>query len=161
MTKRFFAKLMLSVALLASPVRAGEAPIAHAPLDQASIEYRQHNMNALEAQFKAIAAIVAFDGPPANLMSHLQTALILARQVLPSFEKPAPGGSAQPEIWSSWEDYTHHMRQFEASIAMAIEAAKFGSVTDVVWYTDQISCRKCHDTYKQRTVRGREEYLGY
>ena len=159
--RAFFAKLMLGFAMGAAPPAAGEAPIVHAPLDQASIEYRQHNMNALEAQFKAIAAIVAFDGPPANLMSHLQTALILARQVLPSFEKNAPGGSAKPEIWTSWDDYASHMHQFEASIAMAIEAAKFGSVTDVVWYTDQISCRKCHDTYKQRTVRGREEYLGY
>ena len=127
MIRGVFAKLMLSIALLAEPVRAGEASIAHAPLDQASIEYRQHNMNALEAQFKAIAAIVAFDGPAENLMSHLQTALILARQVLPSFEKHAPGGSSQPEIWTSWDDYTLHMRQFEASVAMAIEAAKFGS----------------------------------
>lgn len=161
MNRSLIAKLLLSVALIAAPARAGEAPIAHAPLDQASIEYRQHNMNALEAQFKAIAAIVAFEGPADNLMSHLQTALILARQMQPSFEKHAPGGSSQPEIWTDWDGYAAHMRQFEASIAMAIEAAKFGSVTDVVWYTDQITCRKCHETYKQRTVRGREEYLGY
>jgi cytochrome c556 len=148
--------LAAALVLLAMPAQAGEPA-----LDQDAIAYRKHVMVTLEAQFKAIAHIVAFEGPPENLMSHLQTALITARQVLPSFEKPAPGGTSQPVIWDKWSDYTLHMRQFEAAIAMAIEAAKFGNVTDVVWYTDQISCRKCHDTYRQAPVRGGEEYLGY
>jgi len=148
--------LAVAFALLAMPARAGEPA-----LDQDAIAYRKHVMATLEAQFNAIAHIVAFEGPPENLASHLEAALITARQVLPSFEKPAPGGTSAPIIWDKWSDYTLHMRQFEAAIAMAIEAAKFGNVTDVVWYTDQISCRKCHDLYKQQGVRGGEEYLGY
>lgn len=148
--------LALSLALFAAPAEAGEPA-----LDQEAIAYRKHIMVTLEAQFMAIAAIVAFNGPPENLVSHLNAALISARMLLPSFEKEAPGGSSEPHLWNEWSTYEAHARQFEASLAMAVEAAKFGSVTDVVWYTDQISCRKCHDSYRQPPVRGGEEYLGY
>jgi len=154
--KAALAVLTISALLLAGPTHAnGLSP------DEAAIEYRQHVMSALEAQFNAIALIVAFNGPSENLMSHLQTALIAARQSLPSFEARVPGGSSKRVIWEQWKDYTAHMRQFEAAIAMAVEAAKFGTVTDVVWYTDQISCRKCHDIYRQPQISGGEDYRGY
>lgn len=134
-----------------------------APLDQEAIAYRKHIMIALEAQFKAIAGIVAFDGPPQNLKSHLETALILSRTVLPSFEKRAPGGTSRDIIWDQWDDFTAHMKEFEAATAMAVEAAKFGTVTDVVWYTDQISCKRCHDIYRTQRIRGGDEdlYIGH
>lgn len=157
MSARSMSSALLALLFLGATAHAGE-PV----LDQDAIAYRKHIMVTLEAQFEAIANIVAFEGPSENLMSHLQAALITARTVLPSFEKRAPGGSSQPIIWDQWEDYTMHMRQFEAAIAMAVEAAKFHDVTGVVWYTDQISCRKCHEKYQQTRVRGREdEYLGY
>ncbi len=141
----------------------GSATAAEAPLDQEAIAYRKHIMVALEAQFKAIAGIVAFGGPPANLKSHLETALTMSRTVLPSFEKRAPGGTSRTVIWDQWDDYTMHMREFEAAVAMAVEAAKFGTVTDVVWYTDQISCKRCHDIYRQQRIRGGDEdlYIGH
>jgi cytochrome c556 len=140
---------------------AQSAPASEPALDQDAIAYRKHIMVSLEAQFEAIASIVAFDGPPENLASHLQTALMISRMVLPSFEKHAPGGSSQDHLWDNWSDYQAHMREFEAAVAMAVEAAKFGTVTDVVWYTDQVSCRKCHELYRQAPVRGREDYFGY
>ncbi len=62
--------LIASFALFIAPVQAMEPP-----LDQEAIEYRNHIMDALEAQFKAIAAIVAFDGPAENLKSHLENAM--------------------------------------------------------------------------------------
>jgi cytochrome c556 len=155
-------KLKAALAALAIGLLcAAPAPAGEPALDQDAIAYRKHIMVTLEAQFNAIASIVAFDGPAENLASHLQTALMTARMVLPSFEKRAPGGSSQPHLWDNWNDYVAHMRQFEAAVAMAVEAAKFGTVTEVVWYTDQISCRKCHELYRQTPVRGREEYLGY
>lgn len=150
-----FCSFLAGFVLLAAP-----APAEEIPLDQEAIEYRKHIMNTLDSQFKAIAAIVAFNGPAENLRSHLEAALVTADMVGPSFEKRMPGGTSQSYLWDQWSDYTRHMRQFEAALAMAIEAAKFGSVTDVVWYTDQISCRKCHDIYRLPRI-GREEYLGY
>lgn len=151
------ARLLLAGLLLAATPTAAEAPA----LDQDAIAYRKHIMKTLEAQFNAMAGIIAFDGPAENLTSHLTAALLTARMVLPSFAKEAPGGSSQPHIWTQWEDYTMHAQEFEAAIAMALEAAKFASLTDIVWYTDQVSCRKCHEAYKQRGVSGGEEYLGY
>ncbi|MGE4061947.1 MAG: cytochrome c [Rhodospirillaceae bacterium] len=152
-------RLIAALLLLGGGVRASDSP-----LDQDAIEYRKSVMRTLEAQFNAIAHIIAFEGPPQNLRSHLEAALITARTVLPSFQKRAPGGTSQPQIWEKWDDYTMHARQFEAAIAMAVEAAKHGDVSDVIWYTDQVSCRQCHNKYQQPRVRGRgweEEYLGY
>ncbi len=147
---------LAGLTLLAAPAHASEATI-----DQDAIAYRKEIMKTLEAQFNAMAGIIAFDGPADNLRSHLETVLITARMVLPSFEKRAPGGTSQPHLWDDWAGYTRHMQEFEAAVAMAIEASKHNSVNQVIWYTDQISCRKCHDLYKQKTVRGDDEYLGY
>ncbi|MCA0200018.1 MAG: cytochrome c [Proteobacteria bacterium] len=151
-----FHAAFVSIALLAAPAAASEAPI-----DQEAIAYRKEIMKTLEAQFNALAGIIAFDGPADNLKSHLETVLITARMVLPSFEKRAPGGTSQPYLWDDWAGYTRHMQEFEAAVAMAIEAAKHNSLNQVIWYTDQISCRKCHDAYKQKGVSGGVEYLGY
>ena len=146
--------------LLAAPASAEQA----AALDQDAIAYRKHVMRTLEAQFNALTHIIAQGGPAENLVSHLETALMTARMVLPSFKKHAPGGAAQPHIWEKWSDYTAHAQEFEAAIAVAVEAAKHNSVTQVIWYTDQVSCKKCHDAYLQPRVRGRElddQYRGY
>jgi len=145
-----------SLVLLAAPAQAREAA-----LDQEAIAYRKEIMKTLEAQFNALAGIIAFNGPADNLRSHLETVLITARMVLPSFEKHAPGGTSQPHLWEDWAGYTRYMQEFEAAVAMAIEASKHNSVNQVIWYTDQISCRKCHDIYKQKGVSGGVEYLGY
>lgn len=157
MTPKTVFRVLIAIFMLVVVPAQASAPV----LDQEVIAYRQQIMKALDAQFKAMAGIIAFGGPAENLTSHLETSLILARQILPSFEKHAPGGTSEPKIWSDWDGYASEAYQFEAAIALAIEAAKFASVRDVVWYTDQISCRQCHDTYKQRGVRGGQEYLGY
>lgn len=151
----------MSLALLTAPVQASEAINAREMTDQEAIAYRKEIMKTLEAQFKALAGIIAFDGPADNLKSHLETVLITSRMVLPSFEKRAPGGTSQPHLWDDWAGYTRHMQEFEAAVAMAVEAAKHNSLNQVIWYTDQISCRKCHDIYKQAGVRGGEDYPGY
>lgn len=152
----FMRAVFVSLTLLAAPASASEASI-----DQDAIAYRKEIMKTLEAQFNALAGIIAFNGPADNLRSHLETVLITARMVLPSFEKHAPGGTSQPHLWDDWAGYTRHMQEFEAAVAMAIEASKHNSVNQVIWYTDQISCRKCHDVYKQKGVSGGKEYLGY
>lgn len=149
---------LASLALLAAPATA---TASETTIDQEAIAYRKEIMKTLEAQFNALAGIIAFGGPPDNLKSHLETVLITSRMVLPSFEKRAPGGTSQPHLWDDWAGYTRHMQEFEAAVAMAIEAAKHNSLNQVIWYTDQISCRKCHDLYKQKGVRGGQEYLGY
>ena len=151
-----YGAVIAGAALLSAPAGGMESPI-----DQDAIAYRKSIMKTLEAQFNALAGIIAFGGPSHNLKFHLETIQVTARMVLPSFEKRAPGGTSKPHLWDDWEGYTRHMQEFEAAVAMAIEAAKHNSVNQVSWYTDQISCRKCHDAYKQKGVTGGEEYLGY
>ena len=123
---------------------------ARAASAQPAVEYRQQLMKALEAQFQAITLIVIAGAPAENLHSHLVASLLTARALPLAFEQRAPGGSAQPQIWTKGEDFDHQMRHFEASIAMAVEAAKNGTpVAGVLYHLDAISCRACHDRYRR------------
>ena len=131
-------------AVWALPTAAAVASPEHA------ITYRQDLMKTLEAQFQAITLIVIAGAPAENLHSHLVAALLTARALPLAFERRAPGGSAQPQIWTNGNDFDHQMRHFEASIAMAVEAAKNGTpVEGVLYHLDAISCRACHDRYRR------------
>lgn len=114
------------------------------------IAYRQHLMQTLEAQFQAITLVVIAGAPPENLHSHLTAALATARLLPDAFAPRALGGSSAPQIWTKWDDFDHEMRHFEASIAMAVEAARNGTpVEGVLYHLDAISCRDCHDLYRR------------
>ena len=122
---------------------------ASAASSQHAIEYRQQLMRTLEAEFQAIMLIVTAGAPPQNLHSHLTSALLTARMMPDAFAVRAPGGAAHPRIWTKSDDFAHHMRQFEASVAIAVEAAKNGTpVAGVLYHLDAISCRACHDRYR-------------
>ena len=117
---------------------------------QPAIEYRQYLMKTLEAQFQAITLIYIGGAPAENLHSHLTAALLTARMLPAAFEPRAPGGASQPQIWTKWDDYARHMREFEARIAIALEASKDGTPPqDVLCHIDAISCRECHDRYRR------------
>jgi len=147
---------LLAGMLFGAPARASEPP-----LDQEAIAYRKHMMNTLDAQFQAIMLIITRKVPADNITSHLDAALITARTGLPSFAKNAPGGTSQPYLWDQWDQYTMLMQEFEAATAMAVEAAKTSTLTELIWYLDQISCRKCHDVYRLPPIGSRGElFLG-
>lgn len=115
-----------------------------------AISYRQELMKTLEAQFQAIMLIVTVEAPPENLHSHLTAALLTARMLPAAFAIRAPGGASQPQIWTRWDDFARHMREFEAAVAIAAEAAKGGTKpADVLYHIDAISCRDCHDLYRR------------
>jgi len=141
-------RILLTSALLAAlglfdvPARAAER--------SAVIEYRQQVMRTLEAQFQAIMLIVTRDTSPENLHSHLSAALLTARMLPRAFEPRAPGGSSLPQVWTQWDDFAKHVREFEASVAIAAEAARNGTKpADVLYHIDAISCRDCHDLYRR------------
>jgi cytochrome c556 len=117
---------------------------------QPAVEYRQHLMKTLEAQFQAITLIYIAGAPAENLHSHLTAALLTARMMPAAFELRVQGGASQPTIWTNWDDYARRMREFEARIAIAVEASKHGTPPqDVLFHIDAISCKECHDRYRR------------
>jgi cytochrome c556 len=110
------------------------------------IEYRQQARRTLEAQFLMVTA----GAPAENRHSHLTAALLTARMLPAAFEPRALGGASQPQIWMKGDGFAHSMSEFEASVAIATEAARNGTKpADVLFHLDAISCRKCHDTYRR------------
>lgn len=141
---------MLGRIILAISVAVGMVGPVGATSPDHAVAYRQELMKTLEAEFQAITLIVTRGAPPENLHSHLVAALLTARALPLAFAQRAPGGSAQPQIWTKADDFDHQMRHFEASIAMAVEAAKNETpVAGVLYHLDAISCRSCHDRYRR------------
>lgn len=140
--RRIIITISLAALALAGPACAASRDHA--------IAYRQELMKTLEAQFQAITLIVTRGAPPENLHSHLVAALLTARALPLAFEQRAPGGNSQPQIWTNSDDFDHQMRHFEASVAIALEAAKNGTpVAGVLYHLDAISCRACHNRYRR------------
>jgi cytochrome c556 len=139
--------MRLVLALAASMVLWSGAALS---TSQPVVEYRQYLMKTLEAQFQAITLIYIAKAPAENLHSHLTAALLTARMMPAAFESRVQGGASQPQIWTKWDDYARHMREFEARIAIALEASKNGTPPqEVLFHIDAISCRECHDRYRR------------
>lgn len=124
--------------------------VAPTAANQDTIAYRQHLMDTLEAQFQAINLIYTAGAPPENLYSHLVVALATARAIPDAFQPRVLGGSSAPQIWTKWDDFMFYADEFEAAIAMAVEAARGGTAPqDVLYHIDAVSCRKCHDRFRR------------
>ncbi len=125
-------------------------PLTAGAADQDAIDYRQHIMKTLDAQFNAVALVVTAGAPAANLASHLNVLLMTARTALKAFEPKAPGGEALPVVWERWDDFSAKMKDFEATVAAAAESAKSGNPTLVLPELEHVNCKKCHDVYRKK-----------
>ena len=114
------------------------------------IDYRQHIMNTLDAQAAALGEILSGAVPDDNVIAHLDALSLTAATALKAFEAKVPGGQARPEVWSNWADFSHRMNEFaQSTAAMAKLAHEQGKEAGLAKVMEALSCKKCHDTYRQ------------
>jgi len=114
------------------------------------IDYRQHIMNTLDAQAAALGEILSGAVPDDNVIAHLDALSLTAATALKAFEAKVPGGQARPEVWSNWADFSRRMNEFaQNTAAMAKLAHEQGKEAGLAKVMDALSCKKCHDTYRQ------------
>lgn len=112
---------------------------------------RQLIMQQLEDEAEALGSIAARITPPTKMAEHANNVAKLAKESLESFKPNAPGGSAKPEIWTNWADYSKQMETFIANadkMAKAADAGDLNGVTDQL--ADALPCKQCHDVYRQK-----------
>jgi len=126
------------------------AGVAAAADNNDVIDYRQHIMNTLNEQAAALGEILSGAVPDDNVIAHMDALAITASTALKAFEPKVPGGQAKPEVWSNWADFSKRMNEFaQGTAAMAKLAHEQGKDAGLTKVMDALSCKKCHDTYRQ------------
>jgi len=126
------------------------AGVAAAADNNDVIDYRQHIMNTLNEQAAALGEILSGAVPDDNVIAHMDALAITASTALKAFEPKVPGGQAKPEVWGNWADFSKRMNEFaQGTAAMAKLAHEQGKDAGLAKVMDALSCKKCHDTYRQ------------
>ena len=142
---------LASIALLAASTGVA-APPASDPKD--AIEYREHVMKALDEQTAALGMILSGAIPDDNVGAHIDALAVTASVALKAFEPKVPGGEAKPEVWANWADFSKRMKDFQQkTAAMAKLSKEQGTAAALDHVLDALSCKGCHDTYRQERHR--------
>ena len=144
--KRYLAALLLAMALL---------PIGSFADDQDVIDYRRHIMETLKAQTAALGMIMSGAIPDDNVVAHLDIIAATASTALKAFEPHVEGGDAKAEVWAKWDDFSARMNEFAAkTAAMAKTAHEKGKDEALAQSVDALSCKQCHDVYREKEKHG-------
>jgi cytochrome c556 len=117
--------------------------------DKDVIEYRQRIMKSLEQQTAVLGQILSGAGPAENTLAHMETLALTASIAQKSFEAKVPGGSAKPEVWKNWADFSKRMKEFaEKSAEMAKVGREQGAEQGAMLVIEALPCKSCHDDYR-------------
>lgn len=112
---------------------------------------RQLVMQALEDDAEALGNIAAGITPPSKMAEHARNLAQHAKESYESFKPNAPRGSAKPEVWSNWADYSKRMEVFVANSEKMAKVAETGNVSAVTeLMVDAMPCKSCHDVYRTK-----------
>jgi cytochrome c556 len=122
-----------------------------APADDADvIAYRQHIMKTLNEQSAALGQILSTAVPDDHVVQHLEAVALTASTALKAFEPKVPGGEAKPDVWKNWPDFAERMQQFaQKTSEVADIAKKEGKDAAVERLFDALTCKSCHDEYRE------------
>jgi cytochrome c556 len=122
--------------------------------DKDVVEYREHIMNTMNEQAAALGQILSLAVPDENAVAHIDAIALSAGTALKAFEPKVPGGESKAEVWSNWADFSKRMNQFAQGMArvsrMAHEQGKEKALEKIL---DALTCKGCHDTYREEEKR--------
>ncbi len=114
------------------------------------IEYRQHLMKSLDAQFEAVMLILTARAPEAHILRHMEALEETASLGLKVFETKALGGKASPKVWDDWANFSATMKQFDERLRTAVAMTRAQGAAGALQGLEFVSCQKCHDVYRKQ-----------
>jgi cytochrome c556 len=117
------------------------------------IQYRLDVMQSVGHQTAAIGAIMQKKVPESysgNIALHAQTLALLAQEAVKAFETRQPGGTAKPEVWDNWKEFSEKLMAMSTAASNLAKKASAGPVTVEDVRAVQGACRDCHQNYRQR-----------
>lgn len=129
------------------------APVAAQADDQDVMNYRKQVMKTMGEQNAAMQMTVQGKVPADLFVSHVKTLHLAATQALKAFEPNVVGdgttGSAKPEVWANWADFSKRMNEQVAKLAALEKAAVEGGVAKAgPMIQASLDCRSCHENYR-------------
>lgn len=138
-------KILLAAGLPLVPLNA-----VHGQAGDPVLE-RQLIMQALDDDAEALGMIVAGLQPQDKMAEHARNVAKNAKAAYESFKPNVPGGSAKPEIWTNWADYSQRMETFIAKSDEMVKLAEAGNKNAVIEImVDAMPCKACHDVYREK-----------
>lgn len=124
------------------------APWAFAD-DQDAIDYREHVMKTMAEQVAAINQMhqgkIAVD----NLPVHAEILAVTAATAKSAFMPKVVGGKAKADVWASWQDFSKRLDELVAATEELSKVAKGGGPAAVWPKLQALTCKGCHDTYRE------------
>jgi cytochrome c556 len=118
--------------------------------DKDVVDYREHIMNTLHEQSEALGQILSGSIPDDNTVAHIDQLSLAAGLALKAFEAKVPGGEAKPSVWSNWPDFAKRMNELTQKTAAAAKVAHAqGKEAGLAELADALTCKGCHDEYRQ------------
>ncbi len=139
-------KCGLALAVLVAPV------MAHAD-DQDVMNYRKNVMKTMGEQNALLQMVVAGKVPADQFVSHVKALHLAATQAKKAFEPKVAGdgatGSAKPEVWANWADFSKRLDDQVAKLATLEKAAADGGMAKAgPMVATSLDCRGCHENYR-------------
>lgn len=132
--------------------KANAAAAAPAAKAEDAVVYREHIMKALNEQSAALGMILSTAVPEDSEAAHMEAIALSAKIALKAFEPKVQGGQSKPEIWTNWADFSKRMNDFSQKTGeMARLAKEKGPEAASANVIDALSCKSCHDTYRDQS----------
>lgn len=124
-------------------------PVSGFADDQDVRDYRSHIMKTMGEQLAALDQITKGKAPAGDVVAQAEVLSITAGLAKLAFTPKVEGGRAKPEVWAEWDDFSKRLDEMAAAAADLASAAKQGGVAAVTPKLGSLSCKGCHDVYRE------------
>lgn len=131
---------LVGVALLASSAFAD---------DQETVDYREHIMKTMAEQVGAINQMRQGKIAADNLAVHAEILAVTAATVKSAFTPKVVGGKAKADVWANWQDFSKRLDELVAATTELSKVAKEGGMAAAGPKLQGLTCKGCHDTYRE------------
>lgn len=119
------------------------------PPTDAVFAYRADVMKGIGTHASALGAIMQKRLPyERNVALHAQAIALGAKAALKAFETRQASGTAKPEIWDNWKDFSDRLIGLADDADVLAKKASAGPVTEQEVMGVLLACKSCHDTYR-------------
>jgi cytochrome c556 len=142
-------------ALLLLPVATYAEEHSHEEPKDPIVAYRTNVMRSIGANAADLGAILArkvdYDE---NIALHAEAMSLGAKAALKAFATKQPGGTAKPDIWNNWKDFSDRLVTLDNAAADIAKSAREGGATaagpKVAALFRSGICKDCHDKYRTK-----------
>lgn len=135
---------------LALVVAIGAVAGAARAEDEDVIDYRKHIMSSMGEQAQILGMMLQNKVPADDFATHAQVLAIVASMARKAFEPEVQGGESKAVVWAQWPDFAKRLDELAAATQDLAKTAKEGGIAAAgPKVKSALTCKGCHDTYRE------------